>query len=195
MPFQNSLSYCGRLIFRFSFSLDIYLCSKSFFRMKSAFSTILYFFCHFQPHLLCCIHDRLINILHKYDCVHHLYFWIFGHNNFTWAQRTPFRKVVFNQLFIANIWLHITHTALLFFHEGFCSYVQLKFIFNTCPIFLSNVSWQHVATFILRFNWLFIVHFHSVEDIFHVLHVTFDLIIWWVLLTTALWMWTAAHSE
>ena len=71
MPFQNSLLYCGRQIFRFSFSLGIYLCSKSFFRMKSAFSTILYFFCHFQPHLLCCIHDRLIHILHKCDCVHH----------------------------------------------------------------------------------------------------------------------------
>ena len=42
--------------------------------------------CNFQPHLLRCIHDRLIHTLHKCDYLLHLYFWIFCHNNLTWAQ-------------------------------------------------------------------------------------------------------------
>ena len=44
LPFQNFLWYCGLPIFRFSFSLVFSLCSISFFRVKSAFSTIMYFF-------------------------------------------------------------------------------------------------------------------------------------------------------
>ena len=44
-----------------------------------------FFFCHFQPHILRCIHDRLIHTL-KCDFLIHFHFWIFCHNNFTCAQ-------------------------------------------------------------------------------------------------------------
>ena len=71
--FQNSLSFCGLQIFRFSFSLVI--CYPSLWLGLLS-----------QPNTLCCIHDRLTHILHKCDCLLNFNFWIFCHNNLTWAQ-------------------------------------------------------------------------------------------------------------
>ena len=171
LPFQNSFSYCGLQIFRFSFSLVISLCSIFFFRIKFAFSSILYFFLlHFQRHLLHCIHDRLIPELHKF--------------------------------FIANVWIHITHTTFVFFHRGSCSCVLLNFIFITYITFffqmfhvnmLQHLFWASMAfslftfivwkTFFMLFSPYFLFFFKShLHTYFFLLNiavllVVFDLII------------------
>ena len=82
-------------------------------------------FSHFRPHLLLCIHDRLIHVLHKCDFLLHFYFWVVCNNNFAWAQSV----CSFKQFSISNGWIYITHTKLLFCHRGSCSCVLLKFIF------------------------------------------------------------------
>ena len=74
-------------------------------------------FCNFQPHLLRCIHDRLIHILHKCDCLLHFYFWIFCHNNFTWAQCALSRSI-FSTNFSLQMFEYISHTPPYSFFMG-----------------------------------------------------------------------------
>ena len=60
---------------------------------------------------------------------------------------------------------HTHHLTL--FSWGFLQLCSTEVhLYHLCHIFLSNVSCQHVATFILSFNGLFFVHFHSVDDFF-----------------------------
>ena len=93
-----------------------------------------------------------------------------------------FKISLFNKFFIENVWLHITHTALIFFHGGSCSCILLKFIFTTYVTFffqmfhinmLQHLFWASLAfslfTFIVwkTFFMLFSNNFFIVQIYLH----------------------------
>ena len=109
---------------------------------------------------------REVMLWGKCECLLHFYFWIFCHNNFTRVQCAISRKVSFNHFFIANVW-YVSHTPPYSFFMGVLA-ALFYWSLSLSPISYNSLKFssQHVATFILSFSGLFIVHFHSVEDIF-----------------------------
>ena len=111
---------------------------------------------------MCYLHARLIHIFNKCDCLLHLNFWTCCNNNLP-ELNVLFLDKFFNQFFIANGWLHVTHTWLLFFHGVSCSCDLLKFIFIIYVTFFFQMfhvnMLQHLFWAYFHFNGLFIVHF------------------------------------